>query len=197
MRHGTVHRELRPGVIPALSRRTVSLPSNNNRRNIPEHLLAIRLSISKEKTNFETIQAVTVMKNGSPSSLLRTFSLILAFTVASNALSVSGQDRRSTGEVDSTHVVSLDEMLDHVDEVVGRVEAGRGSVEWKETQSGTRTLSGYVGTIPMTAGVSPSGARTYSIPIITVDVPGGAPAVSLEYNSQSSHGAAGYSWEIG
>ena len=119
MWHATVLRELRPWVILALSRRTVFQPSNNNRRNIPEQLLAIRLSISKEKTNFETIQTVTVMKNGSSSSLLRTFSLILAFTVASNALSVSGQDRRSTGEVDSTHVVSLDEMLDHVDEVVG------------------------------------------------------------------------------
>lgn len=85
--HGTVLRELRPWVLLALSRRTVFQPSNNNKRNIPEQLLAIRLSISKEKTNFETIQTVSVMKNGSPSSLLRTFSLILAFTVASNALS--------------------------------------------------------------------------------------------------------------
>ena len=62
------------------------------------------------------------MENRSPSFLLRAFSLIIAFAVASSALTVSGQDRRSTGKTDSARVVSLDAILDHVDAVVRRME---------------------------------------------------------------------------
>ena len=89
----------------------------------------------------------------------------------------------------------MDSMLDSVDNAVRRLEAERKVTS--EIRSGTRILSGYVGTVPVTAGVSASGARTYSIPIMTTDAPGGAPVVSLEYNSQGRHGAAGYGWEIG
>ena len=110
------------------------------------------------------------MENRIPSFLLRAFSLIIAFAVASSALTVSGQDSRSAVKVDSAHVVSLDAMLDHVDAVVRRLE------ERSEESTSLRSVtspSGYVDTIPMTSGVSPSSARTYSIPIMTVDVPGG------------------------
>ena len=60
------------------------------------------------------------MENRIPSFLLRAFLLIIAFTVASSALTASGQDSCSAGKADSARVVSLDAMLDHVDAVVRR-----------------------------------------------------------------------------
>ena len=101
---------------------------------------------------------------------------------------------------DTINLVSLDAMLGHVDEVVRRMETSVRHSERSEESTPPRSassMSGYVGTIPMTSGVSPSGAKTYSIPIMTTDAPGGAPAVSLEYNSQGRDGVAGYGWEIG
>ena len=54
-----------------------------------------------------------------------------------------------------------------------------------------------VGKIPIAEGVSPSGARTYTIPITTVPVNGASPQISISYNSQSGNGIAGYGWNIG
>ena len=53
-----------------------------------------------------------------------------------------------------------------------------------------------VGAIPLQEGVSPSGARTYSIPITTATDAKFAPQVSLSYNSQAREGLAGYGWDI-
>lgn len=194
MWHATVLRELRPEVIsPPYREEPFSCPAITADAIFP-HLPFIQLSISKDIIIFETIQTEAFMERHFPLSFLRAFSLIIAFAVASSALTVSGQDSRSAIKADSAKVISLDAMLDHVDAVVRRLEErSEGSTSLRSASS----PSGYVGTIPMTAGVSPSGARTYSIPIMTVDVPGGAPAVSLEYNSQGGHGAAGYGWEIG
>lgn len=57
---------------------------------------------------------------------------------------------------------------------------------------------GYdVGQIPYEEGVSPSGARTYTIPITSAQNVKLAPSLSLVYNSQSGPGYAGYGWDIG
>ncbi len=72
-----------------------------------------------------------------------------------SAAVVSAQDRPVSETAGKS--VSLDAMLDSVDVAVKRLEGERGSAG-----SGTRTISGYIGAIPMTAGVSASGARTYS-----------------------------------
>ena len=62
---------------------------------------------------------------------------------------------------------------------------------------GTRTLSDYaVGSIPVNASVSPTGARTYSIPITTASGWKLVPQISLEYNSQSGNGVAGFGWHL-
>ena len=53
-----------------------------------------------------------------------------------------------------------------------------------------------VGAIPIQSDVSPSGARTYSIPIPTAPGFKLVPSVSLGYNSQGSNGWAGYGWDI-
>ena len=50
--------------------------------------------------------------------------------------------------------------------------------------------------IPLQEGVSPTGARTYSIPIPTAYGFPYAPAVSLSYNSQAGMGLAGYGWTV-
>ena len=53
-----------------------------------------------------------------------------------------------------------------------------------------------VGAIPLEQGVSPSGARTYSIPIPTAPGFKLVPSVALAYNSQAGEGWAGYGWDI-
>ena len=54
----------------------------------------------------------------------------------------------------------------------------------------------YVGKIPFQEGVSPTGGKTYSIPITTANCCGAAPQISIAYNSQSANGTAGYGWNI-
>ena len=51
--------------------------------------------------------------------------------------------------------------------------------------------------IPIVSGLSPTGARTYSIPIATVPGYGLVPQISIQYNSQGANGIAGYGWSIG
>ena len=55
-----------------------------------------------------------------------------------------------------------------------------------------------VGQIEIESGTSPSGARTYNVPIKVFDANGVfAPTVSLTYNSQGGYGAAGKGWDVG
>ena len=50
----------------------------------------------------------------------------------------------------------------------------------------------YVGKIPFTEGVTPTGGKTYAIPILTAPCKGQAPQVAIAYNSQGGNGTAGY-----
>lgn len=70
--------------------------------------------------------------------------------------------------------------------------------EAKEKEAGdNRSEAIYsVGAIPLEQGVSPSGARTYSIPITTAPGFKLVPSVALAYNSQAAEGWAGYGWDI-
>lgn len=69
-----------------------------------------------------------------------------------------------------------------------------------EAGAGTRSLpftsSTPVVNIPMEEGVSPTGARTYSIPIPTAYGLPFAPSVGICYNSQAGLGLAGYGWTL-
>ncbi|MBQ7750288.1 MAG: hypothetical protein IJR77_03585, partial [Bacteroidales bacterium] len=57
---------------------------------------------------------------------------------------------------------------------------------------------GYaVGEIPYEVGVSPSGGRTISVPIMTAPCRGTVPGVSICYSSQGGDGVAGFGWDIG
>lgn len=53
-----------------------------------------------------------------------------------------------------------------------------------------------VGAIPFNEGNTPSGGKTYSIPILTAPVASSAPQVSITYNSQGGNGNAGFGWNI-
>ena len=53
-----------------------------------------------------------------------------------------------------------------------------------------------VGSIPYEEGVTPTGGKTISIPIMTASIPG-APNLALVYNSQGTNGVVGWGWTIG
>lgn len=53
-----------------------------------------------------------------------------------------------------------------------------------------------VGQIPIISNISPSGGRTYSMPISVAAGWTAVPQLSLCYNSQSGNGIAGYGWNI-
>lgn len=53
-----------------------------------------------------------------------------------------------------------------------------------------------VGKIPFSEGTTPSGGRTYAIPVLTAPVVSSAPQVAIVYNSQSGNGIAGYGWNV-
>ena len=78
----------------------------------------------------------------------------------------------------------------------------RDKLQLQAAASRRRTLSassgGYgpdeslpVGKIPVQEGVTPTGARTYTVPIATAPGIAFAPQLALYYNSQSSYGATG------
>ena len=52
------------------------------------------------------------------------------------------------------------------------------------------------GAIPCQDGVSPSGARTYTVPIPVAPGTKMAPSIALGYNSQAGDGWAGFGWDI-
>ena len=54
----------------------------------------------------------------------------------------------------------------------------------------------YVGKIPFTEGVTPTGGKTYAVPIVTAPCKGQAPQVTITYNSQGGNGTAGYGWNV-
>ena len=71
------------------------------------------------------------------------------------------------------------------------------TIRRKGLRTTTVDYSSYsVGEIPLQEGVSPSGARTYQIPIPTAGGYKFVPSLSLGYNSQGSDGWAGYGWDI-
>ena len=53
-----------------------------------------------------------------------------------------------------------------------------------------------VGEIPIEAGVSPTGARTYQIPVVAAAGFKLTPSIALGYNSQAGEGWVGYGWDI-
>ena len=56
--------------------------------------------------------------------------------------------------------------------------------------------SSPVGKIPVQEGVTPTGARTYTVPIATSPSLKLVPRIALYYNSQSGQGLAGYGWTV-
>ena len=112
---------------------------------------------------------------------------------------------------------------EHNDDLSGfiplQTEGGKTSIYWKSRQEKiayeeaqlaeilalepipsrrTRSRDSYdVGVIPLEYGLSPSGARTYSVPVYTAPDIKYAPSLSLVYNSQGGHGYGGYGWDIG
>lgn len=53
-----------------------------------------------------------------------------------------------------------------------------------------------VGAIPIRSGLTPTGSRTYTIPVATSAYSNYSPDISLCYNSLSGEGDAGYGWNL-
>ncbi len=54
-----------------------------------------------------------------------------------------------------------------------------------------------VGQIPYQENVTPYGGRMYNVPIMITPLAKFSPQISLQYNSQTGNGLAGYGWNIG
>lgn len=70
------------------------------------------------------------------------------------------------------------------------------SSEVTKSESDVLDKTRQVWKIPVNEGTTPSGARTYSVPINVPSSLDLAPQISLVYNSQSGQGIAGYGWSI-
>ena len=67
----------------------------------------------------------------------------------------------------------------------------------KTEKEAARTSNTYdVGAISLQYGVSQTGARTYSIPILTAQDIKYAPSLAMVYNSQGGYGYGGYGWDL-
>ena len=64
------------------------------------------------------------------------------------------------------------------------------------TRSHPDSINYDFGQITLLQGVSPSGAKTYTVPIECAPDSRRVPSVALYYNSQSGNGIAGYGWNI-
>ena len=62
---------------------------------------------------------------------------------------------------------------------------------------GPKDNTAKLGQIPLSSGLTPSGACTYSVPVPVASDCNFPPSVSLEYNSQAGNSEVGYGWSIG
>ena len=108
----------------------------------------------------------------------------VAFTPMASAPMV-GDSAAIAGDPLSTHSGILEEI------------AAEDSISALFSQMTARQLSYYsVGAIPLTEGITQTGAKTYSLAIPTAPGFDYVPSISLEYNSQSGNDVAGYGWRI-
>lgn len=105
-------------------------------------------------------------------------------------------------EIDPGHMplVLTEEEKYAYNEAFFRNQGAREQAWWESLDGnnmGNRSSSDYsVGAIPLQEGITPSGAKTYSLPIPTAAGFKLVPSVSLGYNSQAAEGWAGYCWDI-
>lgn len=87
--------------------------------------------------------------------------------------------------------------LETVDRDRRRILAARPGIRaLSSTSASGPDTSRPVGKIPVQEGVTPTGARTYAVPVATAPGIAFTPQIALYYNSQSSYGPAGYGWSI-
>lgn len=118
-------------------------------------------------------------------------SLSLEYNNAGDRKWLAGEERGGTNVSENTSVLQL--------VPADGSQAVSSSIVSYNTSSrvSDRINTSYsVGSIPVTSGVTPSGGRTYSIPIPTAPGYNLVPKISLVYNSQGGRGIAGEGWDI-
>ena len=125
---------------------------------------------------------VTVLNNGN----------VLTTYVPSEALFVPARNQAATPDpysnlnVEATHASSVyNAVYSPLLTTANHSASPNASVEYS------------VGSIPFSESTTPTGGRTYEVPIITREGSKLPPEVSIFYNSQASDAIAGYGWSIG
>ena len=71
-----------------------------------------------------------------------------------------------------------------------------GSIIATAQRTNTVDFGKDIGQIPFSEGMTPSGGKTYTIPIATAKVNSSVPQIAITYNSQAGNGVAGYGWNL-
>ena len=105
----------------------------------------------------------------------------------------------TTGNVRDIVLTIRGDGNDSAERLVHIMHGAAGSTVFETAVSDDVPLQAYDPgiTIPYSRGVSPSGAMTYSVPIMVASGLKNAPQLSVMYNSQGGEGVAGFGWELG
>lgn len=97
----------------------------------------------------------------------------------------------------SSLMITEEDKLAHQRNLQAKIESGILAKNERIAKIAAVDYSLYdVGAIPFQEGMTPSGARTYQIPISTAAGIKMSPSISICYNSQAGDGWVGYGWDI-
>lgn len=135
-----------------------------------------------------------------------TFLLCLVWSILSSAQTtnsnITNSSVNSTDSSTTKNIFILTESAETEDNGISAIESSTTSVETETAATSAVSISRNmdftkaVGEIPIQSGVTPTGGRTYTVPIAVPEGIGHTPQISLVYNSQQGGNIAGEGWNI-
>jgi len=128
-------------------------------------------------------------------TLIKVLPLVLMAFLSLRSIAANDEERRRSLIITEEDKVRFEEEFRASLEAERQAGSNKRKVA-RKTLSSTANATYKVEPLPMEESVSPTGARTYQIPIATAPGIKFAPSIAICYNSQSGEGWAGYGWDI-